>query len=306
MSCCRPGVLDSGGRRRAASRARSFASGSSGRASDSSCATRADPHPRRRTRLRQRDIEIVRQVDLASRALLEVAVASAWAVGPGLREGCSRRPHDRGPRGRDRHRARRGRRWAGRVLLIATPGESNESVARKPHKRPVSLSLLRRRGRRWKSVIGTVEKHGGAPSWRWQRGGARSPCPPSHGLAAALDPPPALADIRGARHRGVRAGVERWKTTLRFTPSRSRSAPVGVRSSTRSTRSTSPMHDPLGVETDKLLVSQLDTGEQALGDPRRWCASGAIDHRHRLRRGSRAEGGDRREIGRFAHRPRPV
>jgi recombination protein RecA len=65
------------------------------------------------------------------------------------------------------------------------------------------------------------------------------------------------------------------------------------RSSTPSTRST-PMPRRLGVNVEELLVSQPDTGEQALEITDMLVRSGAVDvHGRRLGRGADAEGGNR-------------
>ena len=59
----------------------------------------------------------------------------------------------------------------------------------------------------------------------------------------------------------------------------------------------------LGVNLDELLISQPDTGEQALEITDTLVRSGAMDvDRHRLRRGTRAQGRDRGRDGRFAYR----
>ena len=66
--------------------------------------------------------------------------------------------------------------------------------------------------------------------------------------------------------------------------------------------------DPLyagkvGVNVDDLLISQPDTGEQALEIADMLVRSGAVDvDRHRLRGGAHAEGRDRRRNGRLARR----
>ena len=66
---------------------------------------------------------------------------------------------------------------------------------------------------------------------------------------------------------------------------------------TPSTRSIRSYAEKLGVNVDELLVSQPDTGEQALEITDMLVRSGAVDHRYRLGRSAYAEGRDRRRDG---------
>ncbi len=119
---------------------------------------------------------------------------------------------------------------------------------------------------------------------------------------------------RGPRHRRPARAAASWRSTARSrrvrprsrcTPWPTRSAPAASPpSSTPSTPSTPNTRGKLGVDTDALLVSQPDTGEQALEIAdmlirlRR-----ARPHRHRLRRRARAPCRDRGRDGRQPRRP---
>ena len=105
------------------------------------------------------------------------------------------------------------------------------------------------------------------------------------------------------RHRDLRPGVERQDHALsarrgQRAEGRRRRRP----SSTPSTRSTRSTPRKLGVDIEKLLVSQPDTGEQALEICEILVRSGAVDvDRDRLGGGARAQGRDRGRDGRLAH-----
>ena len=85
---------------------------------------------------------------------------------------------------------------------------------------------------------------------------------------------PAARPGGGDLRPGVVAARPRWRCTR--SPTRSRPA-ASRRSSTPSTRSTPSTPQKLGVDTDALLVSQPDTGEQALEIADMLIRSGALD-----------------------------
>ena len=132
---------------------------------------------------------------------------------------------------------------------------------------------------------------------------SRSPAIPTGSLALDLAlgvggyPRGRIVEIYGPESSG--------KTTLTLHAIAEASArAASPRSSTPSTRSTSTYARALGVDIEKLLVSQPDSGEQALEIAEMLVALGrGRPRRHRLGRGARAEGRDRGRDGRRAHGP---
>ena len=108
---------------------------------------------------------------------------------------------------------------------------------------------------------------------------------------------------RAGAHRDLRPRVL-GKTTLASTSSPRRSAwAASARSSMPSMRSTR-LCRALGVDVDELLISQPDSGEQALEIAEALVRSGAFDVVvDRLGRGAGAEGRARGRHGRHARRP---
>ena len=127
-----------------------------------------------------------------------------------------------------------------------------------------------------------------------------SPPDPSHWTSrwASVGCPAAESSRSTARSPRVRPPSRCTRSPTRRPPAASR------RSSTPSTRWIPDYAKKLGVDTDALLVSQPDTGEQALEIADMLIKSGAAGHHgHRLGGRAGAACGDRRRDGRQSRRP---